>query len=74
MLDLGYEMNAKLRDVLYDNPYACSFVIELASPDSFKELAQVDGYKVFDEAVENIILHELEQVTESFHPGLKQFI
>ena len=74
VLDLGFEMNAKLRDVLYENPYACSFVIELASPDSFKELAQIDGYRVFDEAVENIILHELEQAPESFHAGLTQFI
>ena len=74
VLDLGYEMNAKLRDVLYENPYACSFAIELARPDSFKELAQIDGYKVFDEAVENIILHELEQAPETLHAGLTQFI
>ena len=45
-------MNIQLRPILCENPYACSFVIELATMETFKELDDMDGYKVYDEAVD----------------------
>jgi len=41
-----------VRKSLVDKPYACSFVIERASIDIFKELNDFDGYKIFSSAVE----------------------
>ena len=45
-------MNMQLRPILCEHPYACAFVIELSSTESFRELDDIDGYKVYNEAVD----------------------
>ena len=51
-LEIGFEMQHLVRKSLIDKPYACSFVIDRASIDIFKELNDFDGYKIFSSAVE----------------------
>ena len=52
ILDIGFEINMRLRPTLCEHPYACAFVIELSTAESFRELDDIDGYKVYNEAVD----------------------
>lgn len=60
-------MQPILRPLLCEKPYTTAFVIERASVENFKNLDDLDGYKIFVKAIDQILFYELEQIPEELY-------
>jgi hypothetical protein len=55
-------------------PYSAAFVCETATLQNFQELELGDGYGQFSDAVDNLTLYELDQLSTFYYDQIRDFI
>ena len=74
IFDVGYDHLRSIQNILSEKPYCAAFVCETTNIELFQDLELSDGFSKFSDAVDNLTLYELDQMSVFYYEQIKEFI